>query len=150
MTINYLVDGATASAALTAGDVQGMYSFPRTRRRRSARPPQETVYLGQSTSQFSFVMGNLPGNPLDDVRLRQALSLGLDRSAIAAKVFGSAGTAATSIYGTAITSQIGGASAAAVFSPSADLKAAQALVDQVVAEKGKRADRHLVYDGCRA
>ena len=138
LTINYLVDGATASAALTAGDVQGMYAFPADATDTLSTSSAGSIYLGQSTSQFSFIVGNLDGNPLEDVRLRQALSLGMDRAAVASKVFGQSGTAATSMYGSAITSQLGGESEAAVFSPGADLEAAQALVDEVVAEKGEQ------------
>ena len=138
LNINFLVDGATASAALTAGDVQGMYSFPADATDTLATSSTGSIYLGQSTAQFSFVIGNLEGNPLEDVRLRQALSLGMDRAAIAAKVFGQSGTAATSFYGTAITSQLGGSDEAAVFDSGADLEAAQALVDEVIAEKGEQ------------
>lgn len=138
LTINYLVDGATASAALTAGDVQGMYNFPADATEALSATDAGSIYLGQSTSQFSFVIGNLEGNPLEDVRLRQALSLAMDRSAVATKVFGQSGSAATSFYGTAITSQLGGAEEAAVFSADPDIEAAQALVDEVVAEKGEQ------------
>lgn len=136
VTINYLVDGATASAALTAGDVQGMYTFPADATDALSTSSAGEIYLGQSTSQFSFIIGNLEDNPLEDLRLRQALSLGMDRAAVASKVFGQSGTAATSIYGTAITSQLG--DEAAVFAPGPDLEAAQALVDEVIAEKGEQ------------
>jgi peptide/nickel transport system substrate-binding protein len=138
LVINYLVDGATASAALNAGDVQGMYSFPADATESLSNSDSGSIFLGQSSAQFSFVMGNLEGNPLDDPRLRQALSLAMDRAAIAERVFGQAGTAATSFYGTSITPQLGEASEVSVFEPGPDLDAAQALVDEVIEEKGEQ------------
>lgn len=134
LVINYLVDGATANAALTAGEVDGMYNFPANATTSLRDSAPGTVYLGQSTSQFSFVMGNMPDSPLNDVRLRQALSLALDRNSVAQKVFGDAGSGATSFYGSAIAAQLG--DSAAEWSAEPDLEKAQALVDEVVADTG--------------
>lgn len=135
LVIDYLVDGATANAALTAGEVDGMYNFPANATAALRDSGVGTVYLGQSTSQFSFVMGNLPDSPLNDVRLRQALSLALDRTSVAEKVFGDAGTPATSFFGSAIALQFDSDDAAPL-APEPDLAAAQTLVDEVVADTG--------------
>lgn len=134
LVIDYLVDGATANAALTAGEVDGMYNFPANATASLQDSAAGAVYLGQSTSQFSFVMGNMPDSPLNDVRLRQALSLALDRNSVAQKVFGDAGSAATSFYGSAIDAQFD--DGAGEWSGDPDLEKAQSLVDEVVAENG--------------
>ncbi len=141
LVVDYLVDGATANAALTAGEVDGMYNFPANATTALTSSTTGAVYLGQSTSQFAYVMGNMPDSPLADTRLRKALSLAMDRTSVATKVFGASGTPATSFFGSAIANQLGGDAATLPAGP--DLDAAKALVDEVVAEKG--AQRPLIF-----
>jgi peptide/nickel transport system substrate-binding protein len=71
VTINYLQDGSIAAAALQSGEVSGMYSFPSVSMDQLTTSGAGDAYAGLSNSTFSFVVGGLEGNPLDDVRLRE-------------------------------------------------------------------------------
>lgn len=75
--------------ALTSGELQGMYEAP-VSGTRSLRA-SGNLYLGKSLSQFVITMllhnSGRAANPVNDVRVRQALSLAMDRAAVAKTVF---------------------------------------------------------------
>lgn len=142
VTINYLQDGSIASAALQSGDVQGMYSFPSVTIDKLKSSGMGDAYAGLTNSVFSFVVGKLDGNPLDDVRLRQALSLAIDRTAVAQRVFPNGGAPATSFVGAAAAEQVKSTKALNV---TAKLDEAKKLVEKVVKEKGEPRPISLLY-----
>lgn len=142
VTINYLQDGSIASAALQSGEAQGMFNFPSVAMDKLNASGVGASYAGLSNATFSFVVGNLPGNPLDDPRLRTALSLAIDRTAVAKKVFPNGGAPATSFVGAAAAEQV---TSTTSLNASADLATAKKLVAEVVKDKGDQRPITLSY-----
>lgn len=142
VTINYLQDGTIAAAALQSGEVQGMFNFPSVALDQLESSGVGAAYAGLSNMAFSFVVGGLEDSPLADVRLRQALSLAIDRTAIAERVWPNGGTAATSILGGSASQNV---ESTVELNATADLEAAQALVDEVLEEEGSIRPIKLFY-----
>jgi peptide/nickel transport system substrate-binding protein len=101
LTFKLLSNPAARVAALLSGDVQAIESVPSTDISTLGKSAQvelfskisnRLIYLApeQERDQAPFVTGKdgkpLAGNPLKDVRVRRAVSLALDRPAIAARV----------------------------------------------------------------
>lgn len=142
VTINYLPDGATAAAALQSGDVSGMFNYPAVAMSQLDSSGKGSTYTGLSNFVFAFVVGNLPGNPLEDVSLRQALSLAMDRTAVAQKVFPGGGTAATTMLGSAAAAEV---ASTTTLNDVAKLDEAKKLVDAYIAKNGEPRPIKLSY-----
>jgi len=142
VTINYLQDGSIAAAALQSGDVSGMYSFPSVSMDQLTSAGVGEAYPGLSNSTFSFVVGGLDGNPLEDVRLRTALSLAIDREAISQRIFPNGGAPATSFLGAAARADV---DHTASLNATADVEAAKALVEEALGSDGQSRPIKLSY-----
>jgi peptide/nickel transport system substrate-binding protein len=96
---SFIADESTAINALRSGEVDGQFFY---------LPPAGLIQLqkddnlkldfGKSLVYFALVTAN-PGGPLADVRVRQALSAVIDRSAIAGVVLQGAGLPAPTLAG---------------------------------------------------
>jgi peptide/nickel transport system substrate-binding protein len=78
----FLTDSSAINAALQSGQIDGTYDAPLTVSSSSAGK----VYLGHSTQFVAGAYTARPG-PIQDVRIREALSLAIDRAAIAKTIF---------------------------------------------------------------
>lgn len=74
-------DEAALTAALQTGDVNGYYAFSISTLDQLKASNEVTVTDGAGWNTDAFIIDNLKG-PLGDVRVRQALSLALDRQGI--------------------------------------------------------------------
>lgn len=95
ITFSFVTDESTLASALTSGQIDGTYDVPAaavSQLRETA--DGGTLTFGAGTSFFAFRPTQRKG-PLADVRIRQALSLALDRKAIARVIF--QGTAVPSV-----------------------------------------------------
>ncbi|KHK99982.1 hypothetical protein LK09_01310 [Microbacterium mangrovi] len=101
ITFSFIADESTAVNALRSGDVDGQFFY---------LPPAGLPQLEKSsnvTTTFgkSFVFWTLaainPGGPLGDQKIRQALSLAIDRAALTKVVFQGAGIPAPTLAGPA-------------------------------------------------
>ena len=93
-TFTFLQGDATQTTALTGDAAQGMYNPPYTGLRQLSSHGQ--VFYGESLLTFFMSPTRKPG-PLQDPRIRQALYMALDRSAVAEKAFGGAAVATQSL-----------------------------------------------------
>ncbi|MEO7124433.1 MAG: ABC transporter substrate-binding protein, partial [Lacisediminihabitans sp.] len=91
IVFTFLQGDATQTTAMTGNAVQGMYNPPFTALSRLASHGQ--VFNGKSLLTF-YVAPTAKKGPLQDPRIRQALFLALDRSAVAKTAFGGAAVAA--------------------------------------------------------
>ncbi len=124
----FLTDSTALATALESGEIDGAYDAPLSLTTSDAG----TVYLGRSTQ---FVANNYtakPG-PIQDARIRQALSLVVDRDAIAKTIFKDSAIGMFSFYTPATWSyakDIFAEQVAKLPSPdTVDLDQAKALVD---------------------
>jgi peptide/nickel transport system substrate-binding protein len=101
ITFSFIADESTAVNALRSGDVDGQFFY---------LPPAGLPQLEKSsnvTTTFgkSFVFWTLaainPAGPMGDQKIRQALSLAIDRTALTKVVFQGAGIAAPTLAGPA-------------------------------------------------
>lgn len=93
LTFRIIADEDTVTSALLSGDLDGatLYGSTAATRLQSAKP--DSLILGASTLNTQLIVTKRPG-PLQDQRVRQALSLALPRDGIAKTVY--AGTAVPS------------------------------------------------------
>ncbi|MEP6843104.1 MAG: ABC transporter substrate-binding protein [Pseudolysinimonas sp.] len=94
IVFTFLQGDATQTTAMTGDAVQGMYNPPFTALDRLSSHGQ--VFDGKSLLTF-YVTPTPKKGPLQDSRIRQALFLALDRSAVAKTAFGGAAVAAQSL-----------------------------------------------------
>ncbi len=131
----FVTDGSALTSALESGELDGAYEVPLSMESSDAG----TLYLGQSTQFIANSFTTRPG-PVQDVRIREALSLALDRDAIAQSIFKDSAIGSFSYYSPATWTY-----AESIFedqwdslpSPdSVDLDKAESLVQEYVGEKG--------------
>jgi peptide/nickel transport system substrate-binding protein len=89
VTLKFITDTSTITSALLSGEIDGAYEVPPT-----SIPPLKSatdgkLYFGPSLSMAEIVVSNTKG-PMGNPLLRKALSMAIDRSAIAAKVYNGA------------------------------------------------------------
>ena len=129
-----MVNPASRSAALLAGDIDVMESPPTTDLEDMkanpdvtviAGPPARVLYVGmdQARDETPGVSG-VEGNPFKDVRVREAMSLAIDRNAIVTRVMGGAAEAA----GDFVPATMFGADPTHAEVPAADIEKAKALL----------------------
>jgi len=78
LTYEFITDGATLANALLAGEVDGAFNVPPASRDNFASSDSGRLVLGPSTASYSFGPTNSTGAAADP-RIRQALSLAIDR-----------------------------------------------------------------------
>lgn len=136
ITFEFVTDPSALTAGLESGEIDGAYDVPLTLESSDAG----TVYLGQSTQFVASPFTPRPG-PVQDVRIREALSLVIDRSAVADTIYKDSAVGLFSYYMPATwtySRDIFAAQLEALPSPdTVDVEAAQALVDEYVAEEGE-------------
>ncbi|MDW5593398.1 ABC transporter substrate-binding protein [Conexibacter stalactiti] len=85
VTFQFLTDSTTLTSALLSGEVDGTYEAPVSATGQLRTAPGVALYQGQSTQTFNLLPTGTPA--LRDPRLRRALSLAIDREALAQTVF---------------------------------------------------------------
>jgi peptide/nickel transport system substrate-binding protein len=134
VTVKFIVNSSTLTSALLSGQIAGAYGVPATSYPELKSASDGTLYFGPSLSITELAPTSTTG-PIGNVKIREALSLALDRSAIARVVYGGAATpnlaltpptawdpSATSIY-RAANAKLG--------PTSPDLATAKSLVNSV-------------------
>jgi peptide/nickel transport system substrate-binding protein len=91
ITVKFIVNSSTLTSALLSGEVSGAYGVPATSYPELEKASSGTLYFGPSLSITELAVTSTTG-PIGNVKIRQALSLALDRSAIAKVVYGGAAT----------------------------------------------------------
>lgn len=82
----FVTDDAALTNALTNGDIDGVYGAPLSSLQTLGSTPTGTLSYGVSTEIWAMINFATTG-PMADAKVRQALSLSIDREAIAANVF---------------------------------------------------------------
>jgi peptide/nickel transport system substrate-binding protein len=134
ITVKFIVNSSTLTSALLSGEIAGAYGVPATSYPELKTASDGTLYFGPSLTITELAPTSSSG-PIGNVKIRQALSMALDRSAISSVVYGGAATpntaltpatawdpAARSIYQTAYTKLPGA---------TPNISAAKALVSSV-------------------
>ncbi|MFJ1865759.1 ABC transporter substrate-binding protein [Streptomyces sp. NPDC088097] len=91
-----LTDPSARTNALLSGEVDGGYLIPTESYARLSGSGAGTLYFGEGLSTVNLNVTNMQG-PLGDLRVRQALSLALDRSGFVKAGLGGAGTTTNSL-----------------------------------------------------
>jgi peptide/nickel transport system substrate-binding protein len=89
VTVTFLSETTTLTNALVSGEVDGAYGIPATSIPALERADTGKLYFGPSTQQLG-IYGARPAGPMANESIRKALSLAIDREAIAAKVYAGA------------------------------------------------------------
>ncbi|MFF2276703.1 ABC transporter substrate-binding protein [Agromyces sp. NPDC058126] len=99
LSFSFIADESTAVNALRTGDVDGQYFYlPPAGLTQLANSDEVTTSYGKSLVFWTMVTANFDGG-LGDERIRQALSLAIDRAALTKVVFQGAGIPATTLAG---------------------------------------------------
>ncbi len=85
-TFKWLPDDNSQTNAMTSGQIDGEYQVPYSALNRLKNSPAGKVYPGKTLIQFNLIAVDLDG-PLGDPRVRRALSMAIDRQALAATAF---------------------------------------------------------------
>lgn len=140
-------DSAALTSALLTGEIDGTFTAPVESAETLRDSDEGTLYAGESM-QSTLMIPNIEG-PLGDVRLRKALALVIDRQLIADEAFSGFAEPGKSIdtpitwgYGTDIFTST---YEALPSGGSPDVDAAQALVDEYVAENGPIEDDLVMW-----
>ena len=132
----FVTDASALSSALESGEIDGSYDVPLSLESSDAG----TVYNGQSTQFEAAPFFPRPG-PVQDVRIREALSLVIDRNAIGETIFKDSAAGLFSYYMPSTwtySRDIFEAQLEALPSPdTVDLDAAKELVQEYVSEEGE-------------
>lgn len=130
ITFSWLADDNSQTNALLSGALDGEYQVPNSAITRLNASSTGKVYNGKTLTQYMMIVKNLQGG-LKDKRLRQALSMAIDRKALAATAFDGAAepsrtlvTKATYSYAKPVYDQAW----ASYGEPKVDLAKAKALV----------------------
>jgi peptide/nickel transport system substrate-binding protein len=131
VTFSFVLDPATQTQALLTGQVEGMYQAPLDGLSKFVGSTSGKIYHGQSLVQVVLLV-NKTGGPLSDARVRNALSMALDRTAIAEKLYQGAAQPALRLvtvpaYGKAADVY---AAAETPIKPSPDLEGAKELMQE--------------------
>ncbi|MBN1527522.1 MAG: ABC transporter substrate-binding protein [Thermoleophilaceae bacterium] len=89
VTVRFLSETTTLTSALVSGEVAGAYGIPATSIPALQRAGSGTLYYGPSTQQLGIYTAR-PEGLMADERVRKALSLAIDRQAIAEKAYSGA------------------------------------------------------------
>jgi peptide/nickel transport system substrate-binding protein len=93
VTFLFPADANALANAISSGTVQGAFDVPSPLLPRLSTASNGKLYIGQegsSPQNGDLIISDLNKGPLADVRVRQALSLAIDRKAIAQTLFGGA------------------------------------------------------------
>ncbi|MGK4585387.1 ABC transporter substrate-binding protein [Kitasatospora sp. HPMI-4] len=96
VVFSFLTDASARTNAMLTGDVDGGYLIPTESYDRLKKSGPGTLYFGEGLSTVNVNVTNMQG-PLGDLRVRQALSLALDRSGFVRTGLGGAGTVTGSL-----------------------------------------------------
>ncbi|MGW0767595.1 ABC transporter substrate-binding protein [Streptomyces sp. NPDC002676] len=96
VVFRFLTDPSARTNALLTGEADGGYLIPTESYGRLKDSGVGTLYFGEGLSTVNLGITNMNG-PLGDVRVRQALSLALDRAGFVQAGLGGAGTATSSL-----------------------------------------------------
>ncbi|MER5966038.1 ABC transporter substrate-binding protein [Streptomyces sp. NPDC002057] len=96
VVFRFLTDPSARTNALLSGEADGGYLIPTESYARLKGSGVGTLYFGEGLSTVNVNITNMKG-PLRDVRVRQALSLALDRSGFVQAGLGGAGTVTNSL-----------------------------------------------------
>lgn len=96
VVFRFLTDPSARTNALLSGEADGGYLIPTESYGRLKESGVGTLWFGEGLSTVNLGITNMRG-PLGDVRVRQALSLALDRSGFVKAGLGGAGTATSSL-----------------------------------------------------
>ena len=92
VTLKFITDTSTITSALLSGEIDGTYEVPPTSIPALKSASTGKLYFGPSLSVSEIVISD-PQGPMGDPKLRQALSMAIDRQAIVDKVFNGAAVA---------------------------------------------------------
>ncbi|MFE4394405.1 MULTISPECIES: ABC transporter substrate-binding protein [Streptomycetaceae] len=96
VVFSFLTDASARTNAMLTGDVDGGYLIPTESYDRLKREGPGTLYFGEGLSTVNLNVTSMNG-PLGDLRVRQALSLALDRSGFVRTGLAGAGTVTGSL-----------------------------------------------------
>ncbi|MFG2917678.1 ABC transporter substrate-binding protein [Kitasatospora sp. NPDC048298] len=96
VVFSFLTDPSARTNAMLTGDVDGGYLIPTESYDRLRGSGAGTLYFGEGLSTVNLNVTSMQG-PLGDLRVRQALSLALDRSGFVRAGLGGAGTVTGSL-----------------------------------------------------
>ncbi|WP_327165762.1 ABC transporter substrate-binding protein [Streptomyces zaomyceticus] len=129
----FLTDPSARTNALLSGEADGGYLIPTESYARLRGSGVGTLYFGEGLSTVNVNITNIKG-PLGDVRVRQALSLALDRSGFVKAGLGGAGTVTNSLTTRAAWAGASEETRKAAFAglppTERDIEKARALVEQ--------------------
>ena len=91
ITVKFIANSSTLTSALLSGEIDGAYGVPATSYPELKGASSGTLYFGPSLSITELAPTSSTG-PMANVKIREALSLALDRSAIAKVIYGGAAT----------------------------------------------------------
>lgn len=137
VVFTFLQGDATQTTALTGNAVQGMYNAPFTGLTQLAKGGQ--VVYGDSPLTF-YVTPTRKAGPLQDARIRRALFLALDRSAVAKTAFAGAAVPARSLLSPSTYGTVTEAKSAGTGGSDEELAQARALVK----EAGSPSDKIII------
>ena len=89
VTVKFIVNSSTLTSALLSGEIAGAYGVPATSYPELKTASDGTLYFGPSLSITELAPTTTSG-PIGNVKIREALSLALDRSAISTVIYGGA------------------------------------------------------------
>ena len=95
LTFHFVSDPATISSGLTSGELDGMYQVPASAVPQLRDSTNGKLYMGASSASLDLIPTERPG-PLHNAKIRNALYLALDRSAVASSVYNGAAQPALS------------------------------------------------------
>ncbi|MFD5437007.1 ABC transporter substrate-binding protein [Kitasatospora sp. NPDC127067] len=96
VVFSFLTDASARTNAMLTGDVDGGYLIPTESYDRLRKDGPGTLYFGEGLSTVNVNVTSMHG-PLGDLRVRQALSLALDRSGFVKAGLSGAGTVTGSL-----------------------------------------------------
>ncbi|WP_235995409.1 ABC transporter substrate-binding protein [Nonomuraea montanisoli] len=88
VTFTFVPDAAARTNALVTGEADGGYLIPAASVARLRSSGAGTVYGGPNLTTANLIVSDLRAGPLADVRIRQALSLAIDRQGLAKAALG--------------------------------------------------------------
>ncbi len=86
ITVKFIVNSSTLTSALLSGEISGAYGVPATSYPELEKSSSGTLYFGPSLSITELAATSTSG-PIGNLKIRQALSMVVDRSAIAKVVY---------------------------------------------------------------